>query len=662
MTIEDIHYLYKHSSKENIVLLIDSSRRNLKHWPTPSEFVVEFPEPFKNVIGVEVLNASIPRTTFVVDTHNGLLQLFSFTYNVNNLNVRSVEDAFREYNLPPNDFSTGEQMISSLTTLMREKDNTFVVDANILDLDADIDISQKGFVKLTSTKSPFIFDSLRSTISKTLGFSMLSRKDVGQGLYTLKSDFLSMKSTIYSVLNETIQLQNEDLLEDVYESDLTVQPGSTDLNVTFEHEKKISSGAVLTQIKINGQEYDLQKLESYFFQNELKIKDIVEFLESDDTSVHVLIHFKYLFNSGRQIFDLDEDYTFVSKLDGFTVNDQNPIQLSETEDSGNGLLFTSDEDDLGICLRSMNVKIDAIANVELTDETNNKTVFILMVSQHETNIQKVILQCEYSLQNGEYFLKYDSDIPTVGNPFNQIKLSAVEYLLYFMRTPIITDNLNTERIKVIDVLRNDEESNQLENALVSSTEFKIVPPGMVNMATENYVTLRCPEIENHTRGAYDANDVSPGLAIFSVDVRSGYATNKNEFFSVKYKEFHPIGKLSRLHFRFERKSDKNLYNFKGVDLHFILSLKMLAAEKLNERILEYTLNKNYNPDYQGFMQSEFDNVESDEEINESLITEKMFRIERDLQNLKSREDEYLIRDDSSSETSSDEYSTDQSDD
>ena len=69
MPIDDIPYLIQHSVKENIIVLIDSSTRDKLAWPTPGEFVIDFPEPFSLVFGIEIIHASIPRTMFMVDNH-----------------------------------------------------------------------------------------------------------------------------------------------------------------------------------------------------------------------------------------------------------------------------------------------------------------------------------------------------------------------------------------------------------------------------------------------------------------------------------------------------------------------------------------------------------------------------------------------------------------
>ena len=130
--------------------------------------------------------------------------------------------------------------------------------------------------------------------------------------------------------------------------------------------------------------------------------------------------------------------------------------------------------------------------------------------------------------------------------------------------------------------------------------------------------------------------------MLNVDVQSGYADNATEFTRVEYKEFHPIGKLSKLHFRLQRKLTTELYDCKGVDVHYLLSIKMLNPSKLNNQKLEYTLNPNYDPDYQGFMKTEFDNVESDEEIESKSIRSEHYDRERELENLKNNIDRNFV--------------------
>ena len=73
MSIEDINYLKANSIKQSYTFLIDSSLRDKSLYPKPSEYTIEFSEPFKNVIGIEVLDVTIPKTMYNIDYNNNKL-------------------------------------------------------------------------------------------------------------------------------------------------------------------------------------------------------------------------------------------------------------------------------------------------------------------------------------------------------------------------------------------------------------------------------------------------------------------------------------------------------------------------------------------------------------------------------------------------------------
>jgi hypothetical protein len=76
MSIEDINYLKNNSIKQNYTFLIDSSDRDRDKYPNPNKYVVDFTVPFKNVIGMEIIDASIPRTMYNIDVENNLLYYY----------------------------------------------------------------------------------------------------------------------------------------------------------------------------------------------------------------------------------------------------------------------------------------------------------------------------------------------------------------------------------------------------------------------------------------------------------------------------------------------------------------------------------------------------------------------------------------------------------
>lgn len=60
--------------EESYTMLVDSSRRNALAFPLASEYTVDFSgTPFKNVVGVELLAATVPRSGYVVDSGKNVL-------------------------------------------------------------------------------------------------------------------------------------------------------------------------------------------------------------------------------------------------------------------------------------------------------------------------------------------------------------------------------------------------------------------------------------------------------------------------------------------------------------------------------------------------------------------------------------------------------------
>jgi hypothetical protein len=142
-------------------------------------------------------------------------------------------------------------------------------------------------------------------------------------------------------------------------------------------------------------------------------------------------------------------------------------------------------------------------------------------------------------------------------------------------------------------------------------EFKIISPGLVQLSGERYITIHCDEIENHLRGSMMFNNYSPGLAMVNLGVQ-GFSENRIDFFSVKYKEFHPIGKLTGLKFTLKT-PDGLMYDLKGVNWHMLVSVKYYVPKKMTS-FETSILNPNYN---YNFIQYQIDK----KELHESSSSE-----------------------------------------
>ena len=157
MPIEDIQYLKENSIEENFVLFIDSGTRNRKLGYTPSEYIVEFDEPFKNVFGLEILDASIPRTMYIIDKYN---DKFTLTYRYNNVNyTKEILFERQDYNI--------ETLLSELSIKLSFTIGTSSIDINAMSLSSPY--IRKSIIYYES-KYPFRFDFTNCPIAELLGF------------------------------------------------------------------------------------------------------------------------------------------------------------------------------------------------------------------------------------------------------------------------------------------------------------------------------------------------------------------------------------------------------------------------------------------------------------------------------------------------------------
>lgn len=65
--MDDVLYLRKHASEESFLFVVDSARRDTAVYPEPHEYEVAFNAPFRNVVGLDLIDATLPRTEYLVE-------------------------------------------------------------------------------------------------------------------------------------------------------------------------------------------------------------------------------------------------------------------------------------------------------------------------------------------------------------------------------------------------------------------------------------------------------------------------------------------------------------------------------------------------------------------------------------------------------------------
>jgi hypothetical protein len=196
MSIEDITYLEKNSIRQSYVILIDSKNRNIELYPDPNYYVVNFNVPFKNVIGFDIIDTSIPRTMYSVDKYNNTIYYYIHTDNTPNsfndviLDLCNTEKydptydgRFKKFIMPFGDYS----LASFIEFFNREfnahvnetTDNSIILEASGLSEPTDITDTIQF-----KCNYPFIFNMYDSTLAETLGFDLLIKEEYHNKRYT----------------------------------------------------------------------------------------------------------------------------------------------------------------------------------------------------------------------------------------------------------------------------------------------------------------------------------------------------------------------------------------------------------------------------------------------------------------------------------------------
>lgn len=174
--------------------------------------------------------------------------------------------------------------------------------------------------------------------------------------------------------------------------------------------------------------------------------------------------------------------------------------------------------------------------------------------------------------------------------------------------------LNSLKIKRFFVSFENSESTIDNTYLLNNTSVphNIIAPGMVCFTGEKYILMRSPEIEEYSFGSLSYTNNNLGIAKFRTN-SLGFNDEKLYVTKIPIREFHPIGKLSRISLRFET-NQRLLYDFKGVNHNITLAIYYYEAKinKLEE--FNSILNPNYTLNFNEYnYTNEEEEIENDEE-------------------------------------------------
>lgn len=637
MSIEDIEYLKEHSMQESYMFFVDSKFRDRDMWPTPQEYGVSFSTPFRNVYSIEILDASIPRTQYNVDTHNNTLYFRTSIVVDDGWDLGEYLDGFDRLDIPIGDYND-ETLIDAINDAFARKDSSIGIRMRNLSDPAD-ERSTFQFV----SNIDFEFDMERSTIAQVLGFDLAATTaDQDNQLYNtvvfggrrLARIFQSIET-----LDGDIQYS---VFDNMAQSSETVDIGPHNV---YRFHFRISD------------EHNYRRIDRIRFKTELASTDEFDptsvaemYLYYDDNSLTVNVEKNYRLQCrGRLSYETGLDS--FNDARGFLQADKDTLVF----EAPNTRYLV--EGDYIIFIRSFQAFRLFTSEASPTDRLYTHTFKFPTPSPTVTHTS---LRTPTPTGTATQIATDAKNTPTITHPTPTVIHSHTATILgpspapspsvtETMITPTITrpTPTPTETVTVTipsptqtvtatlpypeqspDLFPSDAtnaqggantipfDTVQIDGIfVVPSMEIiatdpghQIVAPGIYSLIGDRYVVLRCPEIEQHMYRSRSYERYTLGLAKFKL-ASEGYDDSRLDYASLPPREFHPIGKLTNMTLRFERQ-DGSLYNFRGVN-HTITVVIRYYLPKKAHAFSDYRLNPSYNPDYFAYIQGQ----ESDEDEN-----------------------------------------------
>ena len=576
MSIEDINYLKNNSIKQNYTFLIDSTDRDRDKFPNPNKYVVEFTVPFKNVIGMEIIDASIPRTMYNIDIENNLIYYYLGTNEEDNVIKNGVTEKIAcnlikyncsyidSYTLLENsgyiELSNNINIYNIYANYVNTYGNETLIGGNELGITYSFKVKAEAIYNYDYSKdntycifSFGYYHLWNQTNTNYTAMTVNVLKKIEGELYDIQ--FIIGDGTIEGDKNI---IANVDLSEEVHicwtilenKWNIYISNNSLSLNIVQQftvkktiknvfYIKKYIGRSLSAPITLNktGNNYkgywnDGAKMyikDFKIYNRELKTNEIA--LCRNNTIIKGLTIWYKLYDNDNDTKNYGEN-EYINYIDIF-----NKISI----DTGDYTLKTF--------LLNYEEKEDSEIGFKKHSEPAELTNLIDIYSR-----LPFILDMERStIYENLGFDLYNSINPLYINDRYQYKsIYNIDRRMYKMFHSII----NTKLTKVIDNIEFDK------NIITS--------PGIVYLIGNKYIVLKCPEIEEHLFGSLSYSKYSLGLAKFRVD-NMGINSERLAITKLPIREFHPIGKLSRISLRFETNKGL-LYDFKGVNHNIVFAI------------------------------------------------------------------------------------------
>ena len=616
MSIEDINYMKENSIKQAYTFIIDSSDRDRNMYPNPNNYVVNFSTPFKNIIGMEIIDASIPRAMYTIDVDNNEL----YYYIGNDVDDEIITDGIQ---------------ISNSADLMLRNGAAIANSSNL-------QLSGGGYAILSNSIN--IYNIYRANALATSAAAVAKNSTIGGTTLGLTFN-LSVKLTI---ADNNVKCN---IIDFSYNHAYTINNIFNNINI---------------QIEKDPQEDAAVDLYILTFTIGTRIIDIPIY-NFDITTNYLNIYWSIL-NRTWYIGTFDENRNVIS-YDVFNNCDEiknvfytrkyiGKKYEAESNWNNSNILLLKDFKIYNVAMASSNVMLDTI-NItrppatlpiwyKMKDSTEDNTIIndgynssidykdifkYIYISPGDYTFKTFITKYNELVQNNDLEIMF-SETTTPPELSNLIDIFTKAPLIVDMKRTTLSENLgfdlyptanNEDRYisksppslttdSVLAKMFYSRLNKDYKPNVSTNNKWIITSPGIVYFIGNKYIIMRCPEIEEHLYRSLSYSKYTLGLAKFRVD-SVGINSEKLTITKIPVREFHPIGKLSRMTLRFETNKG-SLYDFKGINHNIIFAI--FYYEPIQKNVpTRSILNPEYKMNYIDYLykQEEIEGDSDDDEDN-----------------------------------------------
>ena len=278
-----------------------------------------------------------------------------------------------------------------------------------------------------------------------------------------------------------------------------------------------------------------------------------------------------------------------------------------------------------------------IIEIPIGNYTLNRLIVALNTKFREVINNTILNRTNQDIDGNKYLINednYELELQTNGNTIpadiqNILKFEANRYIILNMNKSTLNKTLGFYS-KVNDnllysnnyIYLNINKINTYEkyyHSIKINNKHTIIAPGIVYLIGSEYIILKCPEIEEHLYGSLSYTKNTVGLAKIRVS-NWGLNEENTAYLKLKLREFHPIGKLSKITLRFEN-AEGNLYDFRGVNHNIVFAIHYYSA-KQKQNFEKSIINPEYKMnfiDYKYLQEENEEDSDIEDNINNSII-------------------------------------------